>query len=412
MIHAILPSRGMGKVPAYAIDKETGHRYTASKWRSLTPKVRKNITAKNRTYVLRKPAGQAENSGPAPLDPPESWTGSPEDWVNLPSRKRQLIRKKAAKRVYTDDITQCPILNLAGLREYLDWDLDPVPQVTEQLLTWDGRTKYYRNYGRGRRYGDPYVTLTSANRGARGICCHGTCMRDGDLENCQPTVAANFGVSFNMTRIQLQPLLKYVAQRDFCLDEVRHITGCCRDEAKNLFITCLYAGNEWGWMRRLWIQENEVCAKLSAYIKGFRTCMHAIRALALEKVEQKFKSDIGSEDADTIWHYVLTEPEDRALTCILECMKERGCRIAQLSYDGVFWMPSQGQSDSWSATDDAALEAFIDDRLKQLPGLGHFPLRFKIKQFQQPKIVGVITGMRERIQQLELENERLRAGRA
>ena len=176
----------MGKVPEYAKDPQTGKPYTTYAWRSLSKSERARVTLKGRTYKKRKQRpDDAPPVGPPPLPPPEAWTGDRDAWNALPKKRRQVIRKRFAKRVFSGQTTFCP-MNKEALKEYLDLDIDPCPQSTRQLLDWDGHTSYYRNLGVGRRYGFPYMTMTTANRGARAVCAQGTGLRDGDLENCQP----------------------------------------------------------------------------------------------------------------------------------------------------------------------------------------------------------------------------------
>ena len=213
-----------------------------------------------------------------------------------------------------------------------------------------------------------------------------------------------------MSEQELKPLTAYVLNRGSATDKIMQLTCCSRDDAKNLFIACVYGGNEYGWLRRMNIHEHELCAKLSALVCAFRKCAHNVRKVAIRDCPAALLDLFGPGDPDQLWHQILVAQEDLALQCIERCLEERHCRVCQLSYDGCFWLPPLTEIATWSARDEKALESAVNARLATLPGLSRYPLRFKIKSFQLPKVVGVIAALRQRIADLENENAALREG--
>ena len=186
------------------------------------------------------------------------------------------------------------------------------------------------------------------------------------------------------------------------------LTCCSRDDAKNLFIACIYGGNEYGWLRRMAITEHELSKKVCDFIGAYRKCAHNIRQRALQNCDDTLLAVFGKDDPDQLWHQILVRYEDQALQCIEGCMADHHCRVAQLSYDGCFWEPPIDQVSTWTEDNNAALELAVNARLARLPGLLHHKLKFKIKGFQLPKVCGIMDTMRKRILELEKMNEDLR----
>jgi len=217
----------------------------------------------------------------------------------------------------------------------------------------------------------------------------------------QPVIAVNVGADNSMSLQALHPVLAYVKKRDAAMQKVMANTGCSRDDAKNLYIACVYGGNEYGWLRRMNIYEQELCAQVAELVSRFRKCAHRIRREAIDRCPEHLKDLFGTEDGDQLWHQILVEKEDSALQCIEACMAENACRVCQLSYDGCFWQPPEARMATWSPTDDRALEDAVNARLAALLGLMRFPLKFKIKGFQLPKVCHTIATLRARILELE-----------
>ncbi len=409
----------MGKVPPYAIDRSTGALYKEWKWnRILTPQQRKAITsspagvAHRRQAQLERAARKPDAKQPGPVadPPPSSWLGTLEQWRALPWARRRLLRRKTAKRVFVQNYTtRCPV-NYDALAEYLTWGCDKRPEMTKRLLTWDGVSRYWRAFGEGRRFCEPHMTMTTVNRKARGVAAEGTGLRDIDISNCQPTIAANIGWSLGMSETELEPLLSYITHRESYMLLVQSLTLCSKSDAKNVYITCVYGGDEWGWLyRHEEIESYDVKCALSDLVRPFRQCVSEIRKRAVAATPEELIKRVGTRDPKMLWYLALTRPEDRLLSVIAAALEERACRVCQLVYDGLFWMPPARRVESWSTRDDAVLERFVNKRLaRDVKGMKKYPLTVKVKAFETPAVWDLVKGLRADKQTLTRENASLR----
>ena len=399
-------------VPLYAIDPATGQQYSQRDWRyKVSDETKTRLKRDNRTYTQHVDRSTLnKRNGPLPEPPPASWLGSLQQWNELRPSRRAVLRFNANKRVYVDFTTECPV-NKVALNEYLSWGCDSTPVMTKRLLGWDGVTRYFRNFSLGRLLGRPALTMTSVNRSARGVAAEGTGLRDLDQINSQPTIAANLGVLHGMTDTQLEPLHAYITRREHHLLLVSSLTGCTEDDAKNLFITCVYGGDEWGWLwRHPEIECYAVKCALSELVKPFRKCVRKIRKLAIAATPKYVIKRVGTDDPNMLWYIALTRPEDRALAVMRRALADRGSRVRQLIFDGLLWQPPANRMSVWSERDDRALERYVNSELAKLAGMRRYPLKVKIKAIKTPPIWNLVKGLRsdnaalrERVASLERE---------
>ena len=313
-------------------------------------------------------------------------------WNALSEEERVALRELRPK-VFVGQKTSCPI-NVRALEHYIVhfaegrrvWEaqglIDAVKDHPESALV----IEYYRRYGMGRRLSDPWQCLATLHHHIRGVAAipfsedpH-KIMKDVDLKNAHCFLTLFLGRQLGISELELFPLIDYIARRDeFFLPEAIKALGfraedpSSREVPKKLWLAILNGGTlaNWGWSNDVSYSIKRMSTVLKQHLKDFSRCCKTVRDASVAR-EEHTSNRVGGE-SPRVWHYILSELEDKALHVVETGIRLLGGEVHQLIYDGLLCSGPFTEKD---------VNIFCTDRIEAAVGIA---LEVSVKPLKRPK---------------------------
>lgn len=181
------------------------------------------------------------------------------------------------------------------------------------------RVNYHRkDYGIGRLYPRPHISLGVMQRALRGALCHGR-MLDVDMENAHPTFLLKEAESRGWRCVRLK---EYVEDRERVLGAI----GPDRGDAKVAVLSLINNG-----ALKPQHERNEYLRELHAELRGIRDGIWE----AYPEIRRLVESGNRSNPRASATSFFMADKEQRALLVVAEAFRRIGWEVATLVYDGL-----------------------------------------------------------------------------